>query len=111
MGQGLPAISVQVLLLLVERGKTREYLTGEQKAELLQAHGSRCALCGQTSHDTRYHTEFQQYVSRRANETTQRQVEAAAAQGLTIPHYNAPRLTAIPPAFPNQYPGQRPAPG
>ena len=39
-----------------------------------------CALCGQTSHDTRYHTEFQQYVSRRATETTQRQVEAAAAQ-------------------------------
>jgi hypothetical protein len=70
-----------------------------------------CALCGQTSHDTRYHTEFQQYVSRRATETTQRQVEAAAAQGLTIPHYNAPRLTAIPPAFPNQYPGQMPSPG
>ena len=43
-GQGLPAISAQVLLLLVKRGKTREYLTGEQKAELLEAHDFCCAL-------------------------------------------------------------------
>ena len=35
-GQGLPAISAQVLLLLVKRGKTREYLSGEAKAELLK---------------------------------------------------------------------------
>ena len=48
-GQGLPAISAQVLLLLVKHGKTREYLTGEQKAELLDAHGHLCALCGQKS--------------------------------------------------------------
>ena len=48
-GQALPAISAQVLLLLVKRGKTREYLTGEQKSELLDAHGYRCALCGQKS--------------------------------------------------------------
>ena len=34
-GQGLPAISAQVLLILIKRGKTREYLTGEEKAELL----------------------------------------------------------------------------
>ncbi|KAH8056092.1 hypothetical protein JL721_10055 [Aureococcus anophagefferens] len=27
-----------------------------------------CAKCGQTSHDTRYHAEFQQYVSRRASD-------------------------------------------
>ena len=35
-GQGLPAISAQVLLLLVKRGKSRLYLTGEEKAELLE---------------------------------------------------------------------------
>ena len=48
-GQGLPAISAQILLLLVKRGKTREYLSGEQKAELLETHGHLCALCGQKS--------------------------------------------------------------
>ena len=48
-GQGLPAISAQVLLLLVKRSKTREYLTGQQKAELLDSHGHRCALCEQKS--------------------------------------------------------------
>ena len=46
-GSGLPAISAQVLNLLVKRGKEREYLSGEQKAELLEAYGHACALCGQ----------------------------------------------------------------
>jgi len=67
-----------------------------------------CALCGQTSHDTRYHAEFQQYVSRRATETAQRQVDAAAAQGLPIPSYAAPRLHALPPPAPAHFPGQAP---
>ena len=77
-----------------------------------------CALCGQTSHDTRYHAEFQRYVSRRANETTQRQVEAAQAQGLALPSYSAPRLQAIPahcpgaPPYPHHVPHQHvPSPG
>ena len=67
-----------------------------------------CALCGQSSHDTRYHAEFQQYVSRRATETAQRQVDAAAAQGLPIPSYAAPRLHALPPPAPAHFPGQAP---
>lgn len=77
-----------------------------------------CALCGQSSHDMRYHAEFQQYVSRRANETTQRQVEAAQAQGLALPSYSAPRLQAIPahcpgaPPYPHHVPHQHvPSPG
>ena len=45
-GQGLPAISAQVLLALVKKGKQREYLSGEQKAEILEVNNHRCALCG-----------------------------------------------------------------
>ena len=48
-GQGLPAISAHVLLLLVKRGKQREHLSGEAKVELLEHHGHLCALCGQKS--------------------------------------------------------------
>ena len=36
---GLPEISSQVLLKLVKHGKTREYLTEEEKAKLLEHHG------------------------------------------------------------------------
>ena len=37
-GASLASISAQILLLLVKRGKSREYLTGEAKAELLEHH-------------------------------------------------------------------------
>jgi hypothetical protein len=67
-----------------------------------------CALCGQSSHDTRYHAEFQQYVSRGAIEMAQRQVEAAAVQGLPIPSYAAPRLHALPLPAPAPFSGQVP---
>ena len=57
-GQGLPAIASQVLLQLVKHGKTREYLTGEQKAELLEQHGWACSHCGGKSPDLEWdHTE------------------------------------------------------
>ena len=46
-GTGLPNINAQVRLLLVKRGKPREYQTGKEKAKLLEVHGHVCALCGQ----------------------------------------------------------------
>lgn len=67
-----------------------------------------CALCGQSSHDMRYHAEFQQYVSRGAIEMAQWQVEAAAVQGLPNPSYAAPRLHALPPPVPVPFSGQVP---
>ena len=45
-GQGLPAIASKVLLQLVKHGKTRQYLTGEEKAELLEQHSWACSHCG-----------------------------------------------------------------
>jgi hypothetical protein len=47
-GEGLPAISMKVLHRLL-RHRERVYLTGEQKAELLEAHDYRCALCDRRS--------------------------------------------------------------
>ena len=44
-GEGLPAMSHKVLLHLL-RHRERVYLTGEQKAALLEEHEHRCALCG-----------------------------------------------------------------
>jgi hypothetical protein len=45
-GEGLPNISQKVLLALLKEGRERVYLTGEEKAQLLEAHDNRCALCG-----------------------------------------------------------------
>lgn len=55
-----------------------------------------CAFCGQTNHDTRYHADFQSYVKGRAAEQAQAQAHAAAAHGLPVPQYGAPRLHALP---------------
>lgn len=65
-----------------------------------------CALCGKSSHDTRYHDEFQNYMSRGAIEKAQRQVEAAAMQDLPIPSYTVPRLHTLPPPVPTPFSGQ-----
>ncbi|MCP3956188.1 MAG: hypothetical protein GY697_28840, partial [Desulfobacterales bacterium] len=47
-GEGLPSLSLKVLSRLVKR-KRREWLTGEQKDQLLEQHGHKCAQCGGTS--------------------------------------------------------------
>ena len=47
-GEGLPSISHKVLLRLLRR-RERMCLTGEQKAELLEAYNHRCAACGAKS--------------------------------------------------------------
>ena len=47
-GEGLPAISAKVLQRLL-RHKEWVYLTGEQKAELLEKHDHRCAVCDRPS--------------------------------------------------------------
>ena len=45
-GEGLANISQKVLLHLLKHGKERLYLTGEQKAELLEKYDFACAHCG-----------------------------------------------------------------
>ena len=47
-GEGLPSVSYKVLLHLLRR-RERVYLTGEQKAQLLEEHDFRCAACGARS--------------------------------------------------------------
>jgi hypothetical protein len=47
-GEGLPAISTKVLHQLL-RHRERVHLTGEEKAELLEKHDHRCALCDRRS--------------------------------------------------------------
>ena len=48
-GEGLPAESAMVLQQPLRRGRERIYLSGEQKAELLEKHEHRCALCDKSS--------------------------------------------------------------
>ena len=47
-GEGMPAVSAMVLEQLLKR-RERIHLTGEQKAELLEKHNHRCALCDRQS--------------------------------------------------------------
>ena len=44
-GEGLPNITKKVLLTLL-KDRERTYLTGEQKAQLLEEHNFACSLCG-----------------------------------------------------------------
>jgi hypothetical protein len=48
-GEGLPGSALKALQALVRRNRERVYLTGEQKAELLEQYGHRCASCGAAS--------------------------------------------------------------
>ena len=50
-GSGLSNIAGQVLLLLTKHCRTREYLTGEEKAELLGKYDYSCAACGTKTND------------------------------------------------------------
>ncbi len=45
-GEGLPNMALKVLHRLVKRGRERDWLSGEQKAELLEQFDHKCALCG-----------------------------------------------------------------
>ncbi len=48
-GEGLPNIALKWLHRLVKQGREREWLTGEQKAELVEQFDHKCALCGARS--------------------------------------------------------------
>ena len=48
-GEGLPATALKALQHLVKRNRERVWLTGEEKAELLEEYGHRCAACGAAS--------------------------------------------------------------
>jgi hypothetical protein len=48
-GEGLPGSALKALQALLRRNRERVYLDGEQKAELLELHGFRCATCGAAS--------------------------------------------------------------
>ena len=50
-GSGLSNIAGQVLLLLTEHCRMREYLTGEEKAELLEKYAYSCAAVGTKTND------------------------------------------------------------
>ena len=50
-GSGLPNIAALVLLLLVNYCRQREYLTGEEKAELLERYDYSCAAYGTKPND------------------------------------------------------------
>ena len=50
-GQGLPNIAAQVLLLLVKHCRIRQYLSGEEKAALLEQYNLSCAACGAKNTD------------------------------------------------------------
>ena len=45
-GSGLSNIAGQVLLLLTKHCRMREYLSGDEKAELLEKYHFSCAACG-----------------------------------------------------------------
>jgi hypothetical protein len=45
-GEGLPATSLRVLQTLVKRSRERTWLTGEEKAQILEEHDFCCAVCG-----------------------------------------------------------------
>ena len=45
-GQGLPAISFQVLQHLMKTDNQREIITGEEKCAILEQYRHRCAECG-----------------------------------------------------------------
>jgi hypothetical protein len=45
-GEGLPGSALKALQALLRRNRERVYLTGEQKAELLEQYEFRCAICG-----------------------------------------------------------------
>ncbi len=45
-GEGLPALSLKVLQTLVKRTRERVWLTGEEKAAVLEEHNYCCAMCG-----------------------------------------------------------------
>ncbi len=49
-GEGLPNMSLKVLHRLIKQGREREWLTGEQKAELLEQFDHKCALCRSRIH-------------------------------------------------------------
>ena len=53
-GSGLSNIAGQVLLLLVKHCRQREYLTGEDKAELLEKYDFSCAACGMKTNDLEF---------------------------------------------------------
>jgi hypothetical protein len=44
--EGLPGSALKALQALIRRSRERVYLDGEQKAELLELHEFRCAICG-----------------------------------------------------------------
>ena len=48
-GEGLPAISAKVLHHLIRHGKERVWLSGEDKAELLEQFNHLCAICGRSA--------------------------------------------------------------
>ena len=45
-GEGLPAMSLKILQTLIRLSRERVWLSAEQKAELLERYGHRCATCG-----------------------------------------------------------------
>jgi hypothetical protein len=45
-GEGLPGSALKALQAMLRKNRERVYLDGEQKAELLELHGFRCAICG-----------------------------------------------------------------
>ncbi len=45
-GEGLPSLSLKVLQTLVKRSRERVWLTGEEKAAVLEEYGFCCAMCG-----------------------------------------------------------------
>ncbi len=44
-GEGLPSMALKVLHRLVKQGKERVWLTGEEKAEILEQNEHKCATC------------------------------------------------------------------
>lgn len=45
-GEGLPSVSLKVLQTLIKKSRERVWLTGEEKAKLLEEYNYRCAQCG-----------------------------------------------------------------
>ena len=45
-GQGLPSISFHVLQTLLKQGNQRETISGQEKADILDAYNNKCAICG-----------------------------------------------------------------
>lgn len=68
-GEGLPALSLKVLQTLVRRSRERTWLTTEEKALVLEAHGHCCAICGskggaplEFDHVARFSESYQEQV-------------------------------------------------